>query len=753
MFYRENGQFKTTYRADQQIFPITQDRIAIALILAVAFLAVPMLASDYLFRAILIPFLIFSLAALGVNILVGYCGQISLGSGAFMAVGAYGAYNFFVRIPGMPLIPALILGGLCATLFGILFGLPSLRVKGLYLAVATLAAQFFCRLDVPAHQVVHQRLALGLGVGVQPAGLRPADRDAPVQVPVLAWAFWWSSALLAKNLVRGAIGREWMAIRDMDVAAAVIGIRPMYAKLSAFAVSSFIIGVAGALWGFVYLGAWEPAAFSVDQSFRLLFMVIIGGMGSIMGSFFGAAFIVVLPIVLNQFLPLLRQPVRHGDFHRRHLARRADDFWRADRLVPDRRAAWPGQAVVDRQAEAAPLALPPLIFESPFTQTPALFRALTPGDVMKLRTIALATCLAAVGVTAFAQAKEQFFPGLPYRTGPYAPNGVPWANGYADYLKLVNARGGINGVKIILRRVRNRLRHRPRRGVLRAPEGQAWRRHGVPAAVHRHHLRADRKGPRRQDPADHRRLWPQRERRTALVFKWNFPLAGTYWLAADALIQHHRQEGRRPGQAQGQEDRAGLPRQPVSARNRSRCCRSAQACTASTLQLLPVTAPGVEQKATWLQVRQAKPDYVLLWGWGVMNSTALKEAQATGYPREKMYGVWWSGAEPDVKDVGEGAKGYNAVTMQHGAEPQSKVVKDILKNVHDKGQGTGPKDEVGQVLYMRGAMSAMLAVEGVRARPGALRQGQGHDRRAGALGLGKPEPDQKPSWTRWASPA
>jgi branched-chain amino acid transport system permease protein len=109
--------------------------------------------------------------------------------------------------------------------------------------------------------------------------------------------------VMAKNLVRGAIGREWMAIRDMDVAAAVIGIRPMYAKLSAFAVSSFIIGVAGGLWAFIYLGAWEPAAFSSDQSFRLLFMVIIGGLGSIMGSFFGAAFIVVLPIALNQFLP------------------------------------------------------------------------------------------------------------------------------------------------------------------------------------------------------------------------------------------------------------------------------------------------------------------------------------------------------------------------------------------------------------------------------------------------------------------
>ena len=304
MFYRENGQFKTSYRADQQIFPILQDRIAIGMIVAAAFVAVPLLASDYLFQAILIPFVIMSLAALGVNILVGYCGQISLGSGAFMAVGAYGAYNFFMRIPGMPLIPALILGGLCATFFGILFGLPSLRVKGLYLAVATLAAQFFSdwmflrikwfTLDSPSGSVsVSSLQVFGLPI------------ESAVSKYLLSLSILAVVALLAKNLVRSAIGREWMAIRDMDVAAAVIGIRPMYAKLSAFAVSSFIIGVSGALWAFVYLGAWEPAAFSVDQSFRLLFMVIIGGLGSIMGSFFGAAFIVVLPIALNQFLPAL----------------------------------------------------------------------------------------------------------------------------------------------------------------------------------------------------------------------------------------------------------------------------------------------------------------------------------------------------------------------------------------------------------------------------------------------------------------
>ncbi|MFZ3124611.1 MAG: branched-chain amino acid ABC transporter permease [Acidovorax sp.] len=304
MFYRENGQFKTSYRADQQVFPILQDKVAIWLLIAAAFIVVPLLATDYFYLAILTPLVIMSLAALGMNILVGYCGQISLGSGAFMAVGAYGAYNFVARVPGMPLIAALILGGLCATLFGILFGLPSLRVKGLYLAMATLAAQFFSdwmflRIkwftnDSPSGSVSVSDLAV-FGM--------------PIQSPQSKYLFCLTLlviiAILAKNLVRSAIGREWMAIRDMDVAASVIGIRPMYAKLSAFAVSSFIVGVAGALWGFVHLGAWEPAAFSSDISFKLLFMVIIGGLGSIMGSFFGAAFIVVLPIVLNLLLPAI----------------------------------------------------------------------------------------------------------------------------------------------------------------------------------------------------------------------------------------------------------------------------------------------------------------------------------------------------------------------------------------------------------------------------------------------------------------
>lgn len=304
MFYRENGQFKTSYRADQQIFSISQDRFVIAALLIFAFVAVPFLADEYMFRAVLIPFVILSIAAIGVNILVGYCGQISLGSGAFMAVGAYMAYNTYIRIDGMPLILALLSGGFFAMMAGIVFGIPSLRVKGLYLAVATLAAQFFfdwafARIDWFTNNSTSGSIA------VSNLSVFGWAISSPVEKYLFCLSFAVVFGLLAKNLVRSAIGREWMAIRDMDVAASVIGIRPMYAKLTAFAVSSFIVGVAGALWAFIHLGSWEPLAFNIDRSFQLLFIVIIGGLGSIMGSFFGAAFIVILPIFLNQLLPWL----------------------------------------------------------------------------------------------------------------------------------------------------------------------------------------------------------------------------------------------------------------------------------------------------------------------------------------------------------------------------------------------------------------------------------------------------------------
>jgi branched-chain amino acid transport system permease protein len=308
MFYRENGQFKSSYRADLALFPIAQDRWAMLALMAICFVAVPMLVSDYAFRAVLIPFLILSLAAIGLNILVGYCGQISLGTGAFMAVGAYAAYNLQVRIDGMPLVLSILGGGVAAMALGVVFGIPSLRIRGLYLAVATLAAQFFIDWFTNRVKWVTNDSPSG-SVGVRSLEMLGYEFSTPVQKYLLCLCFVVLFGMLAKNLVRGAIGREWMAMRDMDVAAAVIGIRPVYAKLTAFAVSSFIVGVAGALWGFVHLGAWEPAAFGIEKSFQLLFMIIIGGLGSIAGCFFGAAFIVLLPLLLNYVPHWLGLPI------------------------------------------------------------------------------------------------------------------------------------------------------------------------------------------------------------------------------------------------------------------------------------------------------------------------------------------------------------------------------------------------------------------------------------------------------------
>jgi branched-chain amino acid transport system permease protein len=304
MIYRETGQFKTSYASDQQLFPIVQDRFFVVAVIAFAYVAVPLLASEYFFRAILTPFLILSLAAIGLNILVGYCGQVSLGTGGFMAVGAYAAYNLALRLPDLNLLVVFLLAGACATLVGVLFGVPSLRIKGFYLAVTTLAAQFF--LDWAfGHIGWFTNNESSGSVSAPPLALFGYPIHGPVEKYLLVLSFVCVFALVAKNLTRGAIGRSWMATRDMDVAAEVIGIRPLSAKLSAFAVSSFFIGLAGALWAFVYLGSWEPLAFDVNRSFELLFMVIIGGLGSILGSFLGAAFIVILPLFLNQLPTLL----------------------------------------------------------------------------------------------------------------------------------------------------------------------------------------------------------------------------------------------------------------------------------------------------------------------------------------------------------------------------------------------------------------------------------------------------------------
>ena len=318
MIYRETGQFKSTYASDMQLLPILQDRVFVLGLLAFAFVAVPFLATEYLFLAILIPFLILALAAIGLNILVGYCGQVSLGTGAFMAIGAYAAYNLAVRIPGLNIVVVFLLAGVFSTIFGVLFGIPSLRIKGFYLAVATLAAQFFVDWMFARIKWFTNDSSSG-SVSAPPLAIFGYTIETPVQQYLFVLAFVCVFALLARNLVRGAIGRSWMATRDMDVAAEVIGIRPMMAKLSAFAVSSFIVGVAGALWAFVRLGSWEPLAFDVNRSFQLLFMVIIGGLGSILGSFLGAAFIVILPLVLNQLptwlgLPLSTAMISHIEF-------------------------------------------------------------------------------------------------------------------------------------------------------------------------------------------------------------------------------------------------------------------------------------------------------------------------------------------------------------------------------------------------------------------------------------------------------
>ncbi|QDF98833.1 branched-chain amino acid ABC transporter permease [Azoarcus sp. DD4] len=298
MLYREAGQFKASYQEDQQIFPIRQDRMGFAAILAFFFLVVPMIADQYWLQAILIPVLIFSLAAIGLNILTGYAGQLSLGSAAFMAVGAFGAYNFMLRIDGMPFIVGVVLGGLCAAAVGVAFGLPSLRIKGFYLAVATLAAQFFIVWALVKFPWFSNNASSGV-ITAQRVEILGYAFDTPVSKYLLTLAIVAVLALLAKNLVRSTTGRSWMAVRDMDVAAEVIGIRPMHAKLTAFAVSSFYCGVAGALYAYTYLGTVEPEGFSLDLSFKILFMIIIGGVGSIMGSFLGAAFIVLLPIFLN----------------------------------------------------------------------------------------------------------------------------------------------------------------------------------------------------------------------------------------------------------------------------------------------------------------------------------------------------------------------------------------------------------------------------------------------------------------------
>jgi branched-chain amino acid transport system permease protein len=306
MLYREAGDFKTTYLADNQTFPIRFDRIRYYVTLAIAFGIVPFFINDYWANAVFVPFLIYSIAAIGLNILTGYCGQVSLGSGGFMAVGAYACYKLMTSFPEMSILVDVLLAGGVTALVGMMFGLPSLRIKGFYLAVATLAAQFFLVWlfnKVPwfyNYSASGQITAPGRTFfGVAVTGATTPAWAKYMFCLVILFALAW----VARNLTRGSVGRKWMAIRDMDIAAEIIGVNPLTTKLSAFAVSSFFIGVAGALFFSVYLGAVEVGeAFGIQKSFLILFMIIVGGLGSIFGSFAGAAFLVLLPVFLKNVL-------------------------------------------------------------------------------------------------------------------------------------------------------------------------------------------------------------------------------------------------------------------------------------------------------------------------------------------------------------------------------------------------------------------------------------------------------------------
>lgn len=298
MFLTEAGQFSTRYAHDRRLFPLWQSRWALYGLLVFAFAVVPFIGNDYWFSAILIPFLVLSLAGVGLNLLTGYAGQLSLGSAAFMAVGAFATFNFQLRIPELPLLLSLVLGGLTAAVFGVAFGLPSLRIKGFYLIVSTLAAQFF----VPWVLVKYGWFSNYNSSGVITAPkleILGQDFSSPVGRYLLTLAIVVVLSLLARNLVHSALGRNWMAVRDMDTAAAVIGIPILRTKLLAFAISSFFLGIAGALWAFAYLGTVEPHGFDLSRSFQILFIIIIGGLGSIRGNFLGAAFIVLFPVLLS----------------------------------------------------------------------------------------------------------------------------------------------------------------------------------------------------------------------------------------------------------------------------------------------------------------------------------------------------------------------------------------------------------------------------------------------------------------------
>jgi branched-chain amino acid transport system substrate-binding protein len=325
----------------------------------------------------------------------------------------------------------------------------------------------------------------------------------------------------------------------------------------------------------------------------------------------------------------------------------------------------------------------------------------------------LTSALGAVTLATPAQAAaaEQFFPILSYRTGPYGPAGAPFADGYTDYLKYVNATGGINGVKASYEECD--FAYDTARGVecyerLKGKNGGATVFQPLSTGVT---IALTEKAFKDHVPLIAGGYGPS-EAADGGVFKWSFPMMATYVVGADALLQHFgRLEG---GMAKLKGKKiayiyhdSGYGKEPIPYLQQ----RASE--LGFELDLLPVTPPGLEQKSTWLKVRQSRPDYAVMWSWGVQTSTALKEALATGFPLTKLYGVWWAGSEVDTKDLGERAKGYQALALMASSGYDSKIVKDIKTTLYDKGQGTGPVDGLGSVLYMRGLTAAALAVEGV----------------------------------------
>jgi branched-chain amino acid transport system permease protein len=299
MFYRECGNFKDNYASDMAIFPIPLDRWGFIVMLFMAFVGVPLFVSEYFIANIIIPFYCFALAAFGLNILAGYAGQISIGHAAFMAVGAYSSFILYGRYD-FPLILSILGAGVITSVVGTFFGLPSLRIKGFYLAIATLASQFIIE-----WVIVHVQWISGGVFGTIEAPkmfIFGFPIDTAIRKYYLALCIMVLLMTIGKNLVRGQLGWNWMAIRDVDYAAEIIGVNLYRDKLTAFAVSTFYAGIAGSLICFCYVGAANIEEFNVMTSFALMGMIIIGGLGTVLGSFLGAGFFVMLPIGINQSL-------------------------------------------------------------------------------------------------------------------------------------------------------------------------------------------------------------------------------------------------------------------------------------------------------------------------------------------------------------------------------------------------------------------------------------------------------------------